>query len=53
MLSELVLQKTLDETDDWLSLFFLPVELELQIASDWLSVVDPTTPMLSESPHTP
>ncbi len=35
VLSNMVLLKTLDETDDWLSLFFQPVEHELLVARDW------------------
>lgn len=35
VLSGLVLKKTLDETDEWLRLFFLPVEQELMVARTW------------------
>jgi len=35
VLSNLVLEKTLDETDEWLRLFFTPVERELLVARDW------------------
>jgi len=35
VLSEMVLSKTLDETDEWLRLFFQPVEQELLVAGDW------------------
>lgn len=35
VLSGLVLKKTLDETDEWLRLFFQPVEQELLVARAW------------------
>ena len=35
VLSELVLRKTLDETGEWLELFFEPVEQGLLIAREW------------------
>lgn len=35
VLSGLVLEKTLDETDEWLRLFFQPVEQELRVAQSW------------------
>lgn len=35
VLSSMVLRKTLDETDDWLRLFFQPVEQELRVTRDW------------------
>ncbi len=46
VLSKMVLSKTLDETDDWLRLFFQPVEQELLVARDWIrsGVVDAEKP---------
>lgn len=35
VLSELVLKKSLDETDEWLRLFFEPVEQQLLVARAW------------------
>ena len=35
VLSEMVLRKTLDETDEWLRLFFQPVEQQLVVTRDW------------------
>ena len=35
VLSRLVLRKTADETEDWLRLFFEPVERELRVVRDW------------------
>lgn len=35
MLSDMVLDKTLDETEEWLRLFFKPVEQELLVAREW------------------
>jgi len=35
VLSNMVLKKTLDETDQWLRLFFQPVERELMAARSW------------------
>lgn len=34
-LSRMVLRKTLDQTEDWLSRFFEPVERELLVTRDW------------------
>jgi hypothetical protein len=35
----MVLNKTLEETDDWLRLFFQPVEQELLVTRDWVEKV--------------
>lgn len=46
VLSEMVLRKSLDETDEWLRLFFNPVEQQLRVTADWSreGVLDPDQP---------
>jgi len=46
VLSNMVLSKTLDETGEWLRLFFQPVEQELLVACDWTryGVIDADEP---------